>query len=256
MKTGWRFEGKVVLVTGSSQGIGAATIREFARHGADGVVNYFADPRGVNAANATNLAGEINGLAGREAVIPLPADITRMDQVQAMMDGIRQRWGRLDVLVNNAGILRDRTLAKMTPEEWDAVIDTNLSGAFRCLKAAQPILAADGRVVSIASIAGQVGFFGQANYAAAKAGIEGLTRVLAKEFAKKRITVNAVAPGLVQTAMADSIPPEARAKLESMIPLGCLADPEDIVNAILFLASEESRHITGQTLNVNGGWHA
>jgi 3-oxoacyl-[acyl-carrier protein] reductase len=256
MHTGWNFTDKVVLVTGSSQGIGAVALREFVRHGATGVLNYFPDPAGANRANADAVAADIRRLVARpDPLLLAGASVTDPDALARMMDDVKAGCGRLDVLVNNAGILRDRTLAKMTPDEWNAVIDTNLTGVFRAVKAALPVLADGGRIISIASVAGQVGFFGQTNYAAAKAGIVGFTKSLARELAKRRITVNAVAPGLVKTAMAEQIPPEARAGLAAQIPLGRLAEPEEVVNAILFLASDDSAYITGQTLNVNGGWY-
>jgi 3-oxoacyl-[acyl-carrier protein] reductase len=250
------FDGKVVLVTGGSQGIGAAVAAGFAAAGARGTINYFPDSAGANAANAAAVAARINAEAGTEAFVATAADVRDTAGVAAMMEQIRARFGRLDVLVNNAGILRDRTLSKMTDDEWQAVIDTNLSGVFRVSRAALPLLADEGRIVSISSVAGQIGIFGQTNYAAAKAGVVGFTKALAKEVARRRITVNAVAPGLVNTTMAESIPAEARAALEKQIPLGRLAEPADIVNAVMFLAHPASGYITGQTLNVNGGWYA
>ena len=163
-------------------------------------------------------------------------------------------FGGLDVVVNNAGILKDRTIKKMTLDEWHAVIQTNLTGVFHGCKYGAEVLRDGGRIVNIASVAGIVGFPGQSNYAAAKAGVIGMTRVLAKELAKRAITVNAVAPGVVETPMMADIRPEMRAEYVKQIPLGRFAQPADIANAVLFLASAESGYITGQVLPITGGW--
>ena len=170
------------------------------------------------------------------------------------MKRVKGNCGSLDILVNNAGIIRDRTMKKMTLDEWHDVVETNLSGVFHGCKYGAEILADGGRIVNVASVAGLVGFHGQANYAAAKAGVIGLTRVLAKELAKRGITVNAVAPGVIQTLMLGEVKPEVTAEYIRQIPLGRLGQPNDVANAILFLASEESGYITGQVLPVTGGW--
>jgi 3-oxoacyl-[acyl-carrier protein] reductase len=175
-------------------------------------------------------------------------------RVDNMFDEAEKRFGGIDIVVNNAAILRDRSIRKMSEEEWQQVIDTNLTGVFRVCKAASDRLREDGRIVNLSSIAGQIGFFGQANYAAAKAGVMALTKVLSKELAKKRITVNAVAPGVVLTEMGKSIPEEQRAIMLPAIPLGRFGEPEEIAGAILFLASDLASYVTGQTLHVNGGW--
>src|SRR4051812_26025710 len=185
------FSGKVVLVTGSSRGIGAAIVRAFARHGATCVVNYVADPDGRNKADADSVAREIN------AALVLQCNVADAQQVAAMMQQVKQRFGGLDVLVNNAGILRDRSLKKMTDEEWNTVLEVNLGGCFNTIRSALPILRGGGRVVNISSVAAFGGFFGQANYAASKAGIVALTKVAARELAKQNITVNAIAPGFI-----------------------------------------------------------
>jgi 3-oxoacyl-[acyl-carrier protein] reductase len=162
--------------------------------------------------------------------------------------------GGIDIVVNNAAVLRDRTIRNMTDEDWQAVIDTNLTGVFHMNRAAARHLRDDGRIVSMASIAATVGFFGQANYAAAKAGVAAMTRVLSRELARRRITVNAVAPGVVLTEMGKSIPEGVRESMLAQIPLGRFGEPDEIANVILFLCSPLASYITGQTLHVNGGW--
>jgi 3-oxoacyl-[acyl-carrier protein] reductase len=170
------------------------------------------------------------------------------------MKQIADTVGGLDILVNNAGILRDRTVRKMTPGEWQAVLQTNLDGVFYCSKYGAEILRDGGRIINVSSVAGMVGFPGQANYAAAKAGVIALTRVLAKELARRVITVNAVAPGIIDTPMMGGIKPEMLAEYEKQIPVGRLGRPEEVAHAILFLACPESSYITGQTLPITGGW--
>jgi 3-oxoacyl-[acyl-carrier protein] reductase len=165
-----------------------------------------------------------------------------------------KRFGGIDIIVNNAGILRDHTARKMSREEWQEVIDTNLTGVFHVCKAAADCLRENGRIVNLASISAVIGFFGQANYSAAKAGVIALTKVLSKELAKKRITVNAVAPGVVLTEMGKMIPEEQRASMLAMIPLGRFGEPDEVANAVLFLCSDLASYISGQTLHVNGGW--
>lgn len=242
------FAGKVALVTGSSRGIGAAVLRRFAAAGATGVLHFWDDPDGANRTDAEALFAEVPGLT------VLSADVRDAAQVEALMRQVKERHGGLDILVNNAGVLRDRTLKRMTLDDWDAVLSTNLTGVFHCCKYGAEILRDGGRVVSIASVAGLVGFPGQANYAAAKAGVIGMTRSLSKELARRQITVNAVAPGIVETAMMADIKPEMRAEYIKQIPIGRFATPDDIAHAVLFLAATESGYITGQVLPVTGGW--
>jgi len=244
------FTDKVALVTGSSRGIGAAILRGFVTAGATGVLHYFADPDGANKADADKLLAELP--AGK--VVALPADVRDAGQMETLIAEVKARFGGLDILVNNAGILRDRSLRKMTPDDWQAVLSTNLTGVFHGCKFGADILRDGGRIVNIASVAGLVGIFGQANYAAAKAGVIGLTRVLAKELAKRGITANAVAPGVVETAMMGEIKEEMRAEYLKAIPVGRFAQPADVANAVLFLSSAESGYITGQVLPVTGGW--
>ncbi|MGV3605353.1 MAG: 3-oxoacyl-ACP reductase FabG [Planctomycetaceae bacterium] len=243
--------GKVALVTGSSRGLGEATIRRFHAAGASVVVNYFPDANGEQKKLAEAIAADLN-----ERAIALPADVTQMPQVEALMASIVKHFGGLDIVVNNAGVIRDRTLAKMTEDEWNAVIQTNLTGVFHVSRAAAAHLRDGGRIVNLGSIASSVGFFGQANYAAAKAGVAAMARVLSKELAKRNITVNTVAPGVVLTEMGKSIPENVRAEMSKQIPLGRMGQPDDIANAILFLCSDLASYISGQTLHVNGGWYA
>ncbi len=246
------FPGKVVLVTGSSRGMGAAIAEAFARAGAVCVVNYFDDPNGQNRRDAEQTADRLRGY--QVPVHLLEADVRRYESVAVLMKGVAEAAGGLDILVNNAGILRDRTVKKMTPDEWNGVIETNLDGVFYCSKLGTEIMRDKGRIVNIASISGVVGFHGQANYAAAKAGVIALTKVMAKELARRGITVNAVAPGVIHTPMLGDIKPEVVAEYEKQIPVGRVGRPEDVANAVLFLASEESSYITGQTVPITGGW--
>ena len=245
----YSFPGKVVLVTGSSRGIGAAILSKFAAAGATGVLHFWDDPGGENRTDAEALAAKLGS-----NVHAFPADVRNASQIEDLMKQVRDRFGGLDILVNNAGIIRDRTLKKMTLDEWHAVIQTNLDGVFHCCKYGAEIMRDGGRIVSIASVAGLIGLHGQVNYAAAKAGVMGLTRVLAKELARRQITANAVAPGVIQTRMLGEIKEEVRAEYMKQIPIGRLGQPEDVANAVLFLASEESGYITGQVLPVTGGW--
>jgi 3-oxoacyl-[acyl-carrier protein] reductase len=249
----YRFAGKVVLVTGSSRGMGAAIAEAFARAGAVVVLNYFADPEGANRRDVEQTAARLAQYG--VPVHVLQADVRDYEAVGAMMRQVAELAGGLDILVNNAGICRDKTLKKMSLEEWHSVLDTNLTGVFYCCKQALEVLRDGGRIVNIASIAAWAGIHGQSNYAAAKAGVIALTKVLSRELARRRITVNAVAPGVIETPMLGVIRPEVLAEYEKQIPLGRLGKPEDVAHAVLFLASEESEYITGQVLPVTGGWY-
>ena len=243
------FTGKVVLVTGSSRGIGAAILRQFLEAGATGILHDFDDATGNNLKAAHALAAEFP-----DRVKVFTADVRDAGAIETMMKSVQTEFGGLDILVNNAGILKDRTIRKMAPDDWHSVIDTNLTGVFHCCKYGADILRDGGRIVSIASVAGLHGIQGQSNYAAAKAGVIGLTRVLAKELARRKITVNAIAPGIVETAMMGDIKPEMRDEYLKQIPLGRFAQPADVAHAVLFLCTEESGYITGQVLPVTGGW--
>jgi 3-oxoacyl-[acyl-carrier protein] reductase len=249
----YSFPGKVVLVTGSSRGLGAAILQAFGRAGAVSILNYFNDPEGRNRQDALESAERIRSLDAPVHIIE--ADVRQFDSVQKLMKRTVELAGSLDILVNNAGILRDRTVKKMTAEDWNCVMETNLDGVFHCCKLGAEAMRDGGRIVNIASIAGIVGFHGQANYAAAKAGVIALTKVMGRELAKRSITVNAVAPGIVETPMIEGIRPEMLAEYIKQIPVGRLAKPEDIAHAVLFLASEETGYITGQTLPITGGWY-
>lgn len=241
--------GRVALVTGAGRGLGLATATALHAAGAVVVINDMPGPGGSVGGPAAEVASRLGDRA-----LALPADVGDSRQVDALVEAIRGRLGRLDIVVNNAAILRDRTVRKMTDEEWRAVIETDLTGTFHVCRAAATMLSDGGRIVNMASISGVVGFFGQANYAAAKAGVIALTKVLSKELASRRITVNAVAPGVVLTEMGKSIPEEVRSRMLAEIPMGRFAEPEEIAQAVLFLASDLAGYITGQTLHVNGGW--
>jgi 3-oxoacyl-[acyl-carrier protein] reductase len=248
----YSFPNKVVLATGGSRGMGAAILEGFAAAGAACIINYFADAEGHNRRDADETAERL-----RRHGVPVhvfEADVGNYEAVAAMMKGIADACGGLDVLVNNAGIVRDRTVKKMTPSEWQSVLQTNLDGVFYCSKLAAEILRDGGRIVNVASISGVAGFHGQANYAAAKAGVIALTKVLAKELARRRITVNAVAPGVIQTPMLAGLKPEVLAEYEKQIPVGRVGRPEEVAHAVLFFACDESSYITGQTLPITGGW--
>jgi 3-oxoacyl-[acyl-carrier protein] reductase len=243
------FTGKVVLVTGSSRGIGAGLVRAFAAKGATCVVNFVADPEGRNRADAAALAAESG------AALTVECDVADHAAVGTMLRTVVERCGGLDVLVNNAGILRDRTLKKMSAADFEAVVRVNLGGAFNTLQHAATLLRPGGRVVNIASVAAFTGFFGQANYAASKAGLVGLTKVAAREFARQGTTVNCVAPGFVETEIIKDMPEEVTRKFVEQIPLGRLGRVEDVVNAVLFLSAAESGYVTGQVIHVNGGFY-
>ena len=243
--------GKGALVTGGIQGLGLATARMLHQSGASVVVNYLPDAEGLFQQRAEQAVRpfEERGLA-------VAADVRLRDDMTALMNRITATFGRLDIVVNNAAVLRDRTVKNMTDEDWDAVISTNLSAVFKVCQTALPFLKDGGRIVNMASISGVMGFYGQANYAAAKAGIIGLTKVLSRELAARQITVNAVAPGVVLTEMGQSIPQSARDQMLTQIPLRRFGEPEEIAGTIAFLCSPLAAYITGQTLHVNGGWWA
>jgi 3-oxoacyl-[acyl-carrier protein] reductase len=246
------FTGKSVLVTGSSRGMGAAVVEAFAKARATCIVHYVADADGQNRRDADETAERCQALGATIHV--LEADVRNFDAVGKLIRDTVAAAGKLDILVNNAGILRDRSVRKMTSEDWHAVLQTNLDGVFFCAKHAAEILPDGGRIINTSSIAGIFPAHGQANYGAAKAGVIALTKVLAKELGKRRITVNAVAPGVIRTAMIEAIKPDVLAEYVKQIPIGRIGTTADVANAVLFLASEESEYITGQTLPITGGW--
>jgi 3-oxoacyl-[acyl-carrier protein] reductase len=243
-----RFEGKVAIVTGGARGIGRGIALRLAREGARVVVNYLS-----NQAAAEEVVGQIQA-AGGEAMA-VQGDVGNMAAAQALCDRAREAYGRIDVLVNNAGTTRDTLIMRMTEEDWDIVIDTNLKGAFNCIKAAsRPMMKQRyGRIVNVTSVAGLDGNPGQANYASAKAGLVGLTKTVAKELGSRGITCNAVAPGFVHTDLTASVPGDLVQLAIERAPLGRAGTAEDIAAAVAFLAADEASFVTGQVLAVDGG---
>ena len=243
--------GKVALITGASQGIGAKMARRFHAAGAHVVVNH--PGLGSTAADAEVIVSELCALRPDSATVA-EADVADATAVQGMMTRVANKLGGLDFLINNAAIIRDKTIAKMSLDEWKAVMDVNLSGVFHCCKFGLEIMRNDGAIVSMGSIAAIQGFYGQTNYAAAKAGVQAMMRVVSREAAKRNIRANAIAPGVVETAMAATIPDNVRAEMMKHIPLARFASTEEIANVAVFLCSPLASYITGQTLEVNGGW--
>ncbi len=249
MKDPFDFTGKVALVTGSSRGIGAEMIRAFGTRGGQCVVNYIADAQGQNKADALGVAKELN-----EPLV-IECDVTQPQQVEVMMKQIQDQRGGLDILVNNSGVISDRTIKKMSLDEFESVIRVNLIGTFTVTQKAAAILRNGGRVINMSSVSGQMGLFGQANYSSSKAAIIALTKVSAREFARQNITVNAIAPGFIDVGMSKGMPEEVTQNFIKQIPLGRLGEAHEIVDAALFLASAMASYITGHVLNVNGGFY-
>lgn len=239
-------KGKTALITGASRGIGKAIAVEFAKNGANVIINYYNDRNEAEAVVDKIKKYGVDSMA-------VKADVSNFDEVTQMASAIQKKFGNVDILVNNAGIVKDRTLKNMTLDEWHVVINTNLNGVFYVTKAILPLMNDGGRIISISSIIGQYGNFGQCNYAAAKAGIIGFTKSLAKELGKKKITVNAVAPGFVKTSITKNIPFFRKKIINYMTPLKEEAEPEDIANVVAFLASDKARYITGTVINIDGG---
>ena len=243
------FSGKIVLVTGSSRGLGAEIVKAFGQCGAQCIVNYIADSAGQNKSDADAVASELKD------PLVIECDVTKPEQVESMMKTIGEKFGGLDILINNSGIIRDRTIKKLTLEEFESVVRVNLTGTFNVTQKAAAILRKDGRIVNLSSVSGQIGLFGQANYSSSKAAIIALTKVSAREFARQNITVNAIAPGFIDVGMSKGMPDEVTANFIKQIPLGRLGDAENIVDAALFLCSPMASYITGHVLNVNGGFY-
>ncbi len=240
---------KVALITGASQGIGRATALAFASSGAKVAV------AARQVAKLEELVKEIESAGGEALAVPL--DVADPAQVKTAFAAVLAKFGKLDVLVNNAAITRDTLALRMKVEDWDAVLRTNLTGAYLCIQQALGAMlkARYGRIVNITSVVAQTGNAGQANYVSSKAGLIGLTRAIAVEVASRNITVNAVAPGFIETPMTDPLPQELKDKMKSMIPLARFGTDKEIASAVMFLASDEAAYITGQVLDVNGGMY-
>ena len=240
-------EGKKAIVTGSAQGIGQAIAECFAKAGADvAVVDLEACADTLQLVKSQQRQG-----------LELSANVAQWEAVKGMVDHVMKEWGRVDVLVNNAGITRDGLIMRMKEEDWNAVLQVNLTGTFYCTKAILGPMTKQrsGRIINMASIVGAIGNAGQANYAASKAAVIGFTKSVAREYASRNITVNAVAPGFIDTAMTRALKQEVRDTLLQQIPLGRLGEPAEVAEAVRFLASDAAGYITGQVLHVNGGMH-
>ena len=243
-----RLEGKRALVTGASRGIGRAIALRLAAEGASVVVNYHS---GEN--DAASVVSEITASGG--TAIAFQASVASAEEANRLVDATVEALGGIDILVNNAGITRDNLLMRLSEDDWDAVLDTNLKGAFLCTKAAiRPMLRQrSGRIVNMSSIVAITGNPGQANYTAAKAGLIGFTKTIAREVASRGITVNALAPGFIETQMVEAIPEDLRKQILERIPLGQFGTPDDVARSVVFLASDDGAYITGQVIGIDGG---
>ncbi|HXX35347.1 MAG TPA: 3-oxoacyl-[acyl-carrier-protein] reductase [Thermodesulfobacteriota bacterium] len=242
-----KLAGKVALVTGAAQGIGRAIALLLAQNGADIVVSD------INLEKAEETVKEIRAIGPKAMAVKV--DVSNLSDVERMVEDIIEKLAKIDILVNNAGITRDKLILRMTEEDWDAVLGVNLKGTFNCTKTVIRHMAKQrsGKIVNIASVVGEMGNAGQANYSASKAGVIGLTKTIAREYAQRGINVNAIAPGYIETPMTDALPEKAKDELKKLIPMERLGKPEDVAEAVLFLVCEESSYMTGQVLNVNGG---
>lgn len=243
-------KGQTAVITGSSRGIGRTTAEEFAKRGVQIVVVD------INGNNAEKSAEEIKSQYGVET-LGIRADVSNSEDVKRLFEEAVKKFSKIEILVNNAGITRDNLLIRMKDEEWDDVLNTNLKGAFLCSREAIKIMSKNryGRIINIASVVAFIGNPGQVNYSASKGGLVALTKTLAKEYASRGITVNAVAPGFIQTAMTEKLPEKVKEEMLRMIPLGRFGTTQDVANAIIFLALPESGYITGQVIHVNGGMY-
>ncbi|MBM6879442.1 3-oxoacyl-[acyl-carrier-protein] reductase [[Clostridium] spiroforme] len=246
-----KLDHKVALVTGGGQGIGKAIALKLASEGADIIINY------IDLGNNKEIAEEAKKKVEQCGVkcTLMAANVASFDETKAMFDQIKKEFGRIDIVINNAGITRDNLILRMKEADFDSVIDVNLKGTFNCMKHATKMMMKQkyGRIVSLSSVVGVMGNAGQVNYSASKAGIIGMTMSLAREVGSRGITVNAVAPGFIKTAMTDVLSDEVKAQMLSQIPLGSLGEVDDIANTVLFLASDDAKYITGQTIHVDGG---
>lgn len=240
---------KVAIVTGASRGIGRSIALDLVARGA----RVVASARNVQLLK--DLVAEIKAQGGE--AVAVVGDVSLASDANRLIDDAVAAFGRVDILVNNAGITRDALLLRMKDEDWDAVLDTNLKGAFLCTRAAAKVMSKQrfGRIINISSVVGEMGNPGQANYCASKAGLIGLTKSVAKELARRNVTVNAITPGFIVTEMTDALSEKTREELTAQIPLGRLGDAEDIAHAVVFLASDSAAYITGQVLGVNGGMY-
>lgn len=243
------FQDKVAIITGSSRGIGRAIALHLASQGAIIV----ASARNLSALET--LVADVEAQGGK--ALAVPGDVGLSTDVEALFAAAKETFGRVDILVNNAGITRDGLLMRMKDDDWDAVMDTNLKGAFYCCRAAAKIMSKQrsGRIINISSVVGEMGNAGQANYAASKAGLIGLTKSIARELARRNVTANAIAPGFIVTDMTDALSDQVKEGLQNQIPLARLGEAQDIAHAVAFLASEQAGYITGQVLGVNGGMY-
>ncbi len=239
---------KVVLITGSSQGIGRVIALELASQGALIALNDIK----AQEESLKNLKGDLEGKGTKAAYFT--ADVSSLDEVEVMMQTVKKEFGKLDILVNNAGICKDRTLAKMSREEWQNVIDIDLTGVFNCTKAALPmIIESKGRIINMSSLVGLRGNFGQTNYAAAKAGIAGFTKALAKEVGRFEVTVNALAPGFIETSLTERLPEDFKIQVKKLTALGRFGKPEEVAHLVAFLSSKKAGFITGTIIKIDGG---
>ncbi len=243
-------KGQTAVITGSSRGIGRTTAEEFARRGVN-IVIVDIDEGSVKIA-----AEDIKSRFGVET-LGIKANVSKAEDIKLLFEEALKKFSKIEILINNAGITRDNLLLRMKDEEWDAVLDVNLKGAFLCSREAVKIMSKIryGRIINIASVVAFTGNPGQVNYSASKAGLVGLTKTLAKEYASRGITVNAVAPGFIQTAMTEQLPEKIKEEMLKSIPLGRFGTTQDVANAIIFLALPESGYITGQVIHVNGGMY-